>query len=42
MEIRLEPESAQERFVWSQSLHSRDAFGARFCTVEIHLEPESA
>ncbi len=42
VEIGLEPESAQQRFVWSQSLLSRDSFGARVCSVEIRLEPESA
>ncbi len=26
----------------SQSLRSRDSFGARVCAVEIRLEPESA
>ncbi len=37
VEIHLEPESAQQRFVWS-----RDSFRARVCTAEICLEPDSA
>ncbi len=42
MAIRLESESAQWRFVWSQSLRSSDSFGPRDCAVAIRLEPESA
>ncbi len=33
VQIRLEPESAQKRFVWNQSMRSRDSFGALVCTV---------